>query len=269
MPWRAVSSAIRLCSSRSTGRAPAPRRRRRPRTASAGCAAPSPTGARRAARRRRSASRSGVRERLGVPHHPVDLRARLLVEPGERELPRRRRAPVGHHPARVAPVALEDVLEQVAVAARVLAVDLVVAGHDRARLRALDRDLERQQVGLAVGGGVDPRVQPVAVGLVAVEREVLDRRDHALALDAADRLRRRGRAESSGSSDRYSKLRPLRGSRARLIAAREQHVEAAAARLAPEHRARRAGERGVERRARARAGRQRRGRVALRGSPGW
>jgi hypothetical protein len=35
---------------------------------------------------------------------------------------------------------------------------------------------------------VDDCVQPVAVGLVAVERVVLERRDDALALDAVDGL---------------------------------------------------------------------------------
>lgn len=37
-------------------------------------------------------------------------------------------------------------------------------------------------------GRVDNRVQPVAVSLVAVERVVLNRRDHALALDPVGRL---------------------------------------------------------------------------------
>jgi hypothetical protein len=38
------------------------------------------------------------------------------------------------------------------------------------------------------GGGVDEGVEPVPVGFVAVQRVVLDGRDHALGLDAADRL---------------------------------------------------------------------------------
>jgi len=108
-------------------------------------------------------------ERLRPPVHLVDLDAGLLVEPREGELPVQGGAPVGHHPARVAPGALEHVLEQDPAAARVIAVDHVVAGHHRAGLRALDGDLERQQVGLAMRGRVDDRVQPVAVDLVAVE----------------------------------------------------------------------------------------------------
>src|SRR5215471_17113352 len=74
------------------------------------------------------------------------------------------------------------------VSAGVLAVDLVVTAHDRAGLRALDRDLEREQVALPVRSRVDYRVEPVAVGLVAVERVVLERRDDALALDTVDGL---------------------------------------------------------------------------------
>jgi hypothetical protein len=42
-------------------------------------------------------------ERLVLPVQRVDLDAALLVEPLEGEVPARSRAPVGHHPARVAP----------------------------------------------------------------------------------------------------------------------------------------------------------------------
>ena len=129
-----------------------------------------------------------LHERLRVPVDLVDLETALLVEPLERELPAQGGAPVGHHPSRVGPRALEHVLEQYGVAAGVVAVNLVVAGHHRAWLRTLDRDLERQQVGFTMRSRVNDRVQPVAVGLVAVERVVLDRRDHSFALDAVDRL---------------------------------------------------------------------------------
>src|SRR5262245_9201067 len=72
------------------------------------------------------------------------------------------------------------------VAAGVFSVDLVVSTHNRARLRALDRDLESKQIGLAVRVGIDDRVQPMTVGFVAVQRVVLERRDDALALDSID-----------------------------------------------------------------------------------
>src|SRR5690606_33758755 len=51
------------------------------------------------------------------------------------------------------------------------------------------------QVGLTMRGGVDDRVEPVTVGLVAVQREVLERRHHALALDAVDLCGREDGAE--------------------------------------------------------------------------
>src|SRR5690606_2504565 len=111
---------------------------------------------------------------------------RLLIETLEREVPRGCRAPVGHHPALVTPCALEHLVQKMVVPAGILAIDLVVPGHDRTGLRAFDCDLEGEQVGLAVRVRVDDRVEPVTVGLVAVEREVLERRDHLLALDAVD-----------------------------------------------------------------------------------
>jgi hypothetical protein len=40
-------------------------------------------------------------------------------------------------------------------------------------MRAFDGDLEGEQIALAMRDGIDDRVQPVAIGLVAVEREVL------------------------------------------------------------------------------------------------
>ena len=125
-PAGPLSSAISLCAAMSTVRG-RPQRRR-------------PTAyierrIRRTISDRRSLRQLAVRvappqrlgERLGCPEHRVDLRAGFLVEPLERELPARRGAPVGHHPAPVAPGALEHLLEQDAVAAGVLAVDLVVA----------------------------------------------------------------------------------------------------------------------------------------------
>jgi hypothetical protein len=59
--------------------------------------------------------------------------------------------------------------------------------------------LEHEQVRLAGRRQVDDRVQPVAIGLVVVERIVLERRDDALALDAVDASAPR-RALTIGSS---------------------------------------------------------------------
>src|SRR5262249_29159982 len=138
------------------------------------------------------------------------------IEALERVLPLWHRAPVGHDVALVAPAVLEHLVQKVVISASVLAVDPVVAAHDRAGLRALDRDLECEQVGLAVGRGIDDRIEPVAVGLVAVERVVLERGDDALALDAVD-----GLGAEDGAEPRIFgvvlEVRPLRTSRARLI----------------------------------------------------
>src|SRR5215813_1775017 len=95
--------------------------------------------------RYRKSTTSGTSSLLAPEHH-VALDAGLLVEALEGKIPARGRAPVGHYVARVAPGALENVVEQVAVPAGVLAVDLVVAAHDRARVGALDRHLEGEQV---------------------------------------------------------------------------------------------------------------------------
>ena len=203
--------------------------------------------------RERRAQRLG--EGLGVPHHHVDLRARLLVEPRQRVVPGGRGPPIGHDPARVAPRALEDLLEEDPVGARVVAVDLVVGGHDRAGLAAFDGDLEREQVGFAMGGRIDERVEPVAVGLVAVQREVLDRRDHALALDPGDRLAGEHAAEQRVLGQ-VLEVAPVARVAREVDAAGQHHVEAAAARLAADHRARGARQGRVEARAQGDARRQ-------------
>ncbi|MGH1558089.1 hypothetical protein ACRAWD_10430 [Caulobacter segnis] len=47
-----------------------------------------------------------------------------------------------------------------------------------------DRDFEGEQIGLARRGGVDHRVAGVAVRLLIVEREMLDRRDDVVSTRA-------------------------------------------------------------------------------------
>ena len=112
-----------------------------------------------------------------------------------------------------------------------------------------------------MGGRIDERVEPVAVGLVAVQREVLDRRDHALALDPGDRLAGEHAAEQRVLGQVLEVVPVARVAR-EVDAARQHHVEAAAARLAADHRARGARQRRVEARAQRDAGRQRGGGVA-------
>src|SRR3546814_9558592 len=73
------------------------------------------------------------------------------------------------------------------VAAGLLPVDQIIGAHDRPRPAALDRDLKGEQVAFAVRGLVDLGVPAVAVGLVRIEREMLDRRHDAHRLRAAHR----------------------------------------------------------------------------------
>src|SRR5690606_28229676 len=157
--------------------------------------------------------------------------AGFLIEPRERKLPARDRPPVAHHVALVAPGSLEDRLQELSVAAGVLAVDLVVARHDRAGLGALDGDLEREQVRLAGRRRIDDRIQPVSVRLVAVQAIMLERRDDALALNSVDGLR-----AQHGAVERILRVVLEVSAVARIPGevdpAGELHVEAALARLA-------------------------------------
>ena len=137
----------------------------------------------------------------------------------------------------------------------VIAVDLVVRGHHGAGLRPLDGDLEGQQVRFAMCVGVDDRVQPVPVGLVAVQRVVLDRRDDTLLLYPIDRLGgdRRGQKRIFGEVFEVSAV--TRVTR-QVDCACQLHVETAAASLPTNHLARGAGQRRVEAGGQRQTGRQ-------------
>ena len=114
---------------------------------------------------------------------------------------------VGEHEAAEAPVALEDVLQQVAALTGVGPVQPVVGAHDRADVGLLYGRLELRPVDLAQRALVDHRVdqQAIAPGgrrperlagaalvgrraraLLVVRRVVLDVRDHALRLGTED-----------------------------------------------------------------------------------
>ena len=73
-------------------------------------------------------------------------------------------------------------MHEVVVIVRPDAVDLVVRGHDRARVRLTHADLESAEVDLAQGALGDARVVARAVGLLVVRREVLRARRDARAL---------------------------------------------------------------------------------------
>ena len=78
------------------------------------------------------------------------------------------------------------------------------------------RDLEAGEVDLAQGALVDDRVDDEPVGLVVVDREVLDAGADALGPGRRAPWRRRACPASSGSSERYSKQRPPAGWRLML-----------------------------------------------------
>src|SRR3546814_1871686 len=86
-------------------------------------------------------------------------------------------------------------------AARLLPVGQIIGAHDRSRPAAFDRNLEGEQVAFAVRGLVDLGVPAVAVGLVRIEREMLDRRHDAR------RLRPQNRRSEEHTSEPQSLMR--------------------------------------------------------------
>ena len=91
-----------------------------------------------------------------------------------------------------------------------LRVEPVVRRHHRPRVGAGDGQLERREVDLAQGALVDDGVDDHPVGLLVVDREVLQAR-----ADPEDWMPSMVAVASSpdrsGSSAKYSKLRPRRG----------------------------------------------------------
>ena len=96
-----------------------------------------------------------------------------------------RAAPVRDHGAVEAPLAAQDVTQQVAVLIGVSAVDQVVGAHDRLGVGLAYHDLEGREVVLAQGALVDHRVGRLATRLLAVGGKVLGAGGNALGLDAA------------------------------------------------------------------------------------
>ena len=94
--------------------------------------------------------------------------------------------PVGHHHALVAPVAAEDVSDEVLALGGLTAVDAVVGRHHGPWAGLLDRYLEVLEVDFPGGADADAGVVPQTGCLLLVEGVVLDARAHSLALDAVD-----------------------------------------------------------------------------------
>ena len=96
-----------------------------------------------------------------------------------------RATPVRHHGAVEAPLAAQDVTQQVAVLIGVSAVDQVVGAHDRLGVGLSHHNLEGREVVLAQGALVDHRVGRLAARLLTVGSKVLGAGGNALGLDAA------------------------------------------------------------------------------------
>ena len=105
----------------------------------------------------------------------IQLLARLLVKAVQGIFDTMDRAPIGHDPAPIAPVALEHLVEQEITATAIRPIDQIVGTHDRTRLAALYGDLKGQKVALAQACFRNLGVQKLATGLQIIEREMLDR----------------------------------------------------------------------------------------------
>ncbi len=96
------------------------------------------------------------------------------------------RAPVGEDSAVEAPLVPQHLGQQPVVLAGVHAVDLVVGAHHRPRPGLGHHPPERAQVHLTERPLVDVGADPQPVGLLVVDREVLERRAHVPALQAVN-----------------------------------------------------------------------------------
>jgi len=96
------------------------------------------------------------------------------------------RAPVGDDDALVAPLVPQHLGEQPVVLARVHAVDLVVSAHHGPRPRLGDDSPEGAEVHFAQRPLVEVGADPHPVGLLAVDRVVLERGADVPALQAVD-----------------------------------------------------------------------------------
>mmetsp|Transcript_69662 Transcript_69662/g.181219 ORF Transcript_69662/g.181219 Transcript_69662/m.181219 type:complete len:321 (-) Transcript_69662:67-1029(-) len=105
-----------------------------------------------------------------------------------------RRTPVADDEALEVERVAEEGLQQLAVLASVLAVDLVVGAHDRCRTRLKCR-LEHRQVDLVLGAVADLHIHGLPVDLLVVVQEVLHTSDDAMVLDGLHEGRHELRAQ--------------------------------------------------------------------------
>ncbi len=194
---------------------------------------------------RQLAGRQRRAQRLVEEHLAVDLLAGLLVQTGLGCAERMHGAPVGHHPAAIAPVVAQHAGQQFGVLAGVGPVHPVVGTHHRAGLALLDGDLEGEQIGLPRRRLVHRHVQDLAAGLLVVQGEMLGGGDDMGALDAADRGARQGSGQQRVFAEVFEIAAVARFA-GQVRAAGQHDVEALLPRLFADHRAARLDDRGVE-----------------------
>ncbi|RMS15176.1 hypothetical protein ALP75_201252 [Pseudomonas syringae pv. actinidiae] len=102
---------------------------------------------------------------------------------------------IAHDVALEAPLAFKNVGNEMMIFTRVLAVDLVVAAHDRSNIGVLDQRFEAGQIQLLHRAFVDLHIQIVPIRFLLVHQVMLGRSLHALHLNAIGYRRRQNRAE--------------------------------------------------------------------------
>ncbi len=125
------------------------------------------------------------------------------------------RPPIGHNPTGERPGVLEDVVQEMVVLTGVDAVHAIVRAHHRARMTALERKFEREQIALAHCCFADICREQESPGLLIVHCKMLHGGDHVMGLNAADSGARQRSGQKRILSEIF-KFWPLRGSRARF-----------------------------------------------------
>ena len=161
-------------------------------------------------------------------------------------------APVGHDRAVKAPLAAQNIAQQMAVFVGVHAVDAVVCRHHEARLALFDGKLEVRQVHFPQRPLIHHAVGVHPQQLLRVRRVVLCAGGYALLLRAADEARR----QLAGEVRVFGVILEAAAAQAgalRVQPRRKQHIHPLIGSVAPDNRAHRLGHRVVP------AARQRRG----------
>ena len=148
---------------------------------------------------------------------------------------RMHRAPIRQDETFVAPIALQNLVQQIIVLAGIDIVDTIIGAHHRAGVAALDGDLEGEQVAFAHRGVREVGAHRHAAGFLVVQGEMLDRRDDVEVLGAANGFARHGAGEQRIFAEIFEGAPAARFAR-QVDAAGKHDVEAFVARLRADHR---------------------------------